>query len=141
MKIRITAVSSEAIGARLGEITISMQDSLAPRFMDLNNGVVDELMVVVVAVDSNPKENEKFAKGFNKFATVKNPFTGEKRGVLSVSLSYDPQRLSDMDDEEMRSEIVRSLIEQLKHPDAKRPKKSDYDTFAADIISEISSLI
>ena len=133
MYIRITCVTDEKAGQIINEILVAMQEAFNIFFPDRNYGDLEQFTVVVVAVDSDTAENDKFLKGFNKIGSFKNPFTQNKVKYIGFGIPFDPMAIEKMVDDQFKIALCDALLNRLDNPALKIPKNFDYNRFACDM--------
>lgn len=141
MKIRITSVADEDATTAVREPINAIANSLNLNFVDHFYGAVNQFTVVVVAVDSDPYENDRFCTAHNKFGTLKNPFTAEKIKYLSIALAFDPVLLCKWSESEIRKEICSAILLRLRNFEMRIPKGFDFEKFVSDIDTPLEILI
>ena len=128
MRIRCTAITDADVGNRLGKAAYELQEYLAPYFVDDCFGEgVDIFMFVVISVDSDPVENEKGSNRYNRYSRIKNLKTGMTERCLGRVLLLGLSKVLLMNEKELQNSITTGLIQRLKDPDVKIPKKFKFD--------------
>ena len=128
MKFRVTSVTDEESGALLRDATVAMEDWLNASLSDGNFGEeVDQFIVVVIAVDSDPEENSRWAKSHDKTGKYKNPFTGEGVRFISSAIVLPPSKVQELGQESILSFLCAATIRRLALRPKRVPKGFDYE--------------
>lgn len=133
MHIRITSVSWEEIGERLGNASVALEDRLNPLLASRNYGEIERFMAVIVAVDSDPIENNRLATGYNKVGTYTHPTTGKRVKYISLALPFDPVVIKSAGSEQLLQLIVEALLNALENNSVKIPKSFHYSEFVKEM--------
>ena len=133
MHIRFTSVATEEVGPILGNVGVQIQDALNPFFAEKSFGSIDQFIAVIVAVDSDVAENNRFAKGHNKIGSYKNLLTNERIKYISFALPLDPLAVELMNEEKVRQKVCSALLKRLESPDLKFQKSFDYNRFSEEL--------
>lgn len=133
MHIRITCVTDEKAGILINDTLIELQDSLNLYFIGQKYGAHEQFLIVVVAVDSDASENEKFLKRYNKVGSYKNLVTSEMTKYIGFGIPFDPLAIERMGGNQFRIAFCDALLLKLENPEIKVPKTFEYDRFAADL--------
>lgn len=138
MEVRWTCDTSPEVGSLLGRATIELQEALTPLFRERSyGGGVDQLVVMVVSVDSDPSENIKICERHNKVGSYKHPITSERVKYIGLALSFDPASIEGETDDQVRRLLCTALIGRLQEPGLKIPKAFDYERFSDDVSSAL----
>ena len=131
MKFRVTSVTDEESGALLRDATVAMEDWLNASLNDGKFGDgVDQFVVVVIAVDSDPEENLRWAKSHDKTGKYKNPFTGEGVRYISSAVVLPPSKVKELGEESILSFLCAATICRLASRPKRVPKGFDYERCA-----------
>lgn len=135
MKIRFTSVTWSDIGPLIRNVMVMLEDALNPIFANNTfGGGVDQFTTVVVAIDSNSSENDKFCKAHNRVGIDKNPITGKKIKNISVALPFDPGVIKLMTEDQVCLEVCSALINRLNDLGLKKiPKEFNFAKFAIEL--------
>jgi hypothetical protein len=134
MKIRVTSVTSSEKNKLVRNATVALEDKLNPVFANSSyGGEIEQFTAVIVAVYSDPPENNQFCKDHNKIGSYKHPFTQEKVKFISFALPFDPEFVEPMTEYQIRVAICPALLNRLRNPGVKIPKQFDYARFAEDL--------
>jgi hypothetical protein len=88
---------------------------------------------VVVAIDSDLAENNRFAENYNKIGSYKSLLTNERVKYMSFALPLDPLAVECMNEEQVRKEVCSALLERQKSPRLKVQKSFDYEKFSEEL--------
>ena len=137
MQIRVTSVASGEVGETLGVITVGIENALSPLVGPMRFDGVSQFIVVIVAVDSDRLENDKFVRAHNKTGHYRHPITSERVPYISIALPFDPVVLESMTEEQVRQVVCSTLLCQLDQPGVRIPKAFDYERFASTLRTAI----
>ncbi|MCP5209284.1 MAG: hypothetical protein H7A01_19000 [Hahellaceae bacterium] len=87
---------------------------------------LDQFTMVVISVDNDQTENERWLKPHNKLSTFKNPVTQQKVKSLSVAVCMPPKHIECLSFEELVSFFSEEFIKRLEIKPNRLPKGLDY---------------
>ncbi len=130
MNIGVTNVVSESVAEILGSMSVAFEDAIKPHFLGDDFGAgVNEFIVAIIAVDSDIEVNNRFCEKNEKVGSYKHWLSQKVVKFICISLPMDPDKIEKMTEAEVRRAFCEALIEKLKHPVVKIPKKFDYARF------------
>lgn len=114
-------------GTRLVRVTVPFEDQLNTALGGVDFGSrIDMFAIVIVSVDDDADENERFAKGQRRLATARTPFTGEPVHYLSVAVTISPLSLAQHDDLALPGYIASQIAAVLAVRPGRIPRGLDY---------------
>jgi hypothetical protein len=134
MQVRITSVAAEEVASALRSITTVLEKSLSPYFLARDyGGQVEILVIVLVAVDPDPVENQKYCAEHNEFASFEHPYAKTRTKYVSFALPFNPSEIATMNERELRIAVSDALMTRLEQPDLRFPKEFDYPRLSLDL--------
>ena len=120
MKFVVTSVASDESAEALRVHTAALDALLnvAVRGVDFSSAI-DQVTLVVVAVDDNPSENAAWAKQHDRLGAFTHPISNERIRYLSISAQVSPSRIASATPEAALAQISRALETAL----GMRPKR------------------
>jgi len=89
--------------------------------------------VMIVSVDSDEIENQKFCKGYNKVGRYKHPISSETVKFIGFALPYDPEIIVTMNIGQFVNIFCTDLLSRLSAPSFKIPSTFNYEKFCFDL--------
>jgi hypothetical protein len=127
VRFRVTSITSGPCGAAIGPVTVRLEDWLNAALgdADFGNGL-QQLTFMVVAVDEDTSENERWAKGHNKLGSFRDPVTGESPRHLSLALPLAPSHAEQTEFSRLLRELSQAAIAKLMSRPKRLPRNFDF---------------
>ena len=130
MNISVVSYVSDSVAEIFRDIAEDFEKAFRPHFLNDDFGAdISEFIIGIAAVDSDVELNNKFCKGNDKVGSRKHWLSQEVAKYMSIALPMDPDKIEKMTKAEVRRAFCEALIEKLKNPVVKIPKKFDYARF------------
>ncbi len=112
------------------DVTVRVEDWLNASLGDGDfGGKVDQITIIVIAVDDDASENSLWEKANNKVGRFKNPFTGERVSHISAAIAISPAKVLACEPTELLSVFCVSATNRLSVRPPRIPKGFDYERF------------
>lgn len=132
MEIKVVSVVSEAVASVCRNVTVSLEDSFKPIFLDTDFGAdIKEFTFAIVAVDEDSETNERFCEPHNKIGRYKHWLTQETVKFISFALPFKPDAIEGKPESEVVRIFLEAALFRLDNPGLKIPRGFDYVGFAA----------
>lgn len=120
---------------------MEMEDALNPAFASKTFGEIGRFMLVIVAVDSDSSENNRFVTGHTKIGSYKHPITSERVKFISLAVPFDPMILEPASPARRRQLVSDALMERLDNPPVKIPNSFNYERFVHEMRLALESYL
>ncbi|MDB5928640.1 MAG: hypothetical protein JWR60_347 [Polaromonas sp.] len=95
MRFHVTSISCEACAGQLRQIAVKLQDWLNATVADGEFGAApDQFLLMLVAVDDDPAENQRWARPHDKLGYYQHPVTAMRTSCLSLAISMSPSSIA-----------------------------------------------
>lgn len=136
MDVRVTSVSDEASAEILRTATLSLEKLLSAKLSSKDyGGGIQQIMIVVVSVDSDPTENARFSAAHNKRGSYTSLRTGSRISYLSIACPIDPVVVISSGDKLAQMILAKTNDDMLAF--SKAPKGFDLLGFSKDLTNAL----
>jgi hypothetical protein len=139
MRFRVTSITSEQSGDAIAAVTVTLEKWLNGALADgAFGGTLEQLTFVVVSVDDDVLENERWVKTHEKLATHHHPITGETTRYLSLAVQLAPSLVANSQYRILLAEVSQRAIERLSVRPKRVPRGFDFARCAAAVSATLS---
>jgi len=140
MKFVVTSVASDETAALLRDQTASV-DALLNSVLgkwEFGDGI-DQLSLVIVSVDDDPKENGKWVAPHNKLGSLSHPISGERIRFLSLAAPIPPSKLLSSTPSAGTALVREALLVTLASRPERLPRGYKFQDLATAVVSVLSA--
>lgn len=139
MRFHVTSIVATEVAPCVRDATVKLQEWLnAAMSAGDFGGHLDQVTMVIVSVEDEPAQNERWAKSHRGLGRPKNPFTGETYTELSFAVAIPPSKFDGANMEKaLRVDSSAFMQSSLERP-KRVPKGFDYERFATGLGAALS---
>jgi hypothetical protein len=131
VRFQVTSITAEEVAPYVRDVTVKLREWLNASMSDGDfGGHLDQVTMVIVSVEDEPEQNERWAKSHRGLGRPKNPFTGETYTELSFAVAIPPSKFDGADLEKALRVASSAAIQTVLDRPKRVPKGFDYERFA-----------
>ncbi len=131
MRFHVTSITATEVAPCVRDVTVKLRELLNAAMSDGDfGGHLDQVTMVIVSVDDEPEQNERWAKSHRGLGRPKNPFTAETYTELSFAVTISPSKFDGTNLEKALRVASSAFVQTILKRPKRVPKGFDYERFA-----------
>jgi hypothetical protein len=124
------------------DVTVKLREWLNAAMSDGDpDSHLDQVTMVIVSVEDEPEQNERWAKSHRGLGRPKNPYTGETYTNLSFAVAISPSKFDGANLEKALRVASSAFIQTVIERPNRVPKGFDYERFANGLAAALSAFV